>query len=51
MSRGFLDDNADLTHILVVADTARSRRWGEEVLAADVRSENGTSVVLQYRGA
>ena len=51
MSRGFPDDKAELTHILVVADTARSRQWYEDVLGAEVYSAYGTSVVLQFRGA
>jgi catechol 2,3-dioxygenase-like lactoylglutathione lyase family enzyme len=50
MSRGFPDDAAELTHILVVADTARSRHRYEEVLGAE-DSAYGTSVVLQFRGA
>ena len=51
MGRGFPDDNAELTHILVVADTARSRRWYEEVLGAEVINSYGSSVVLQFRGS
>ena len=51
MSHGFPDDNAELTHILVAADTARSRRWYEDVLGAEVHSEYATSVVLKFRGA
>ena len=33
---GFPDADAALTHILVVADPSRSRRWDEEVLGAEV---------------
>jgi len=51
MGAGFPDESAELTHILVVADTARSRRWYEEVLGAEVHSKYATSVVLQFRGA
>ena len=51
MSRGFPDDNAELTHILVVADTARSRQWYEEVLGAEVHSAYSSSVVLRFRAA
>ena len=51
MSIGFPDDAAELTHILVVADTARSRRWYEEVLGCDVRGAYGSSIVLQFHGA
>ena len=43
MSRGFPDDNAELTHILVVADTVRSRHWYEQVLGAEVYSAYSTS--------
>jgi catechol 2,3-dioxygenase-like lactoylglutathione lyase family enzyme len=51
LSRGFPDDKAELTHILVVDESATSRRWYEEVLGAEVQSEYGTSVVLRFRGA
>jgi hypothetical protein len=37
MSRGFPDVNAELTHILVVVDIARSRDWYEDVLGAEKR--------------
>jgi len=49
--RGFPDDTAELTHILVVSDPSASRRWYEDVLGAEVHSAYGTSVVLQFRGA
>ena len=51
MSIGFPDRSAELTHILVVADTARSRRWYEDVLGAEVSSAYGASVVLRFLGA
>lgn len=51
MSAGFPDNTAELTHILVVADARRSRRWYEAVLGADVYSAYGSSVVLKFRGA
>jgi catechol 2,3-dioxygenase-like lactoylglutathione lyase family enzyme len=51
MSRGFPDETAELTHILVVADPARSRRWYEEVLGAEVYRAYDTSAVLRFRGA
>jgi catechol 2,3-dioxygenase-like lactoylglutathione lyase family enzyme len=51
MSRQFPDDSAELTHILVVADTERSRAWYEGVLGAEVHSAYDSSVVLQFRGA
>jgi lactoylglutathione lyase len=40
-----------LTHILVVSDPARSRRWYVEVLGATVYREYGSSVVLTFGGA
>ena len=51
MSVGFPDNSAEVTHMLVVAETGRSRRWYEEVLGAEVYSEHGTSVVLKFLGA
>jgi catechol 2,3-dioxygenase-like lactoylglutathione lyase family enzyme len=48
---GFPDADAALTHILVVADPARSRRWYEEVLGAEVYRAYDTSVVLQLLGS
>ena len=40
-----------LTHILVVADPARSRTWYTDVLGATVFREYGASVVLSFAGA
>ena len=51
MSPGFPDAGAELTHILVVADPARSRRWYEDVLGAEVYRAYDTSVVLRFQGA
>src|SRR5262245_21947345 len=51
MSIGFPDDSAELTHILVVSDTVRSRSWYEEVLGAEVSNVYGASVVLRFHGA
>jgi catechol 2,3-dioxygenase-like lactoylglutathione lyase family enzyme len=51
MSTAFPDADAELTHILVVADPARSRRWYEEVLGAEVYRAYDTSVVLRFQGA
>ncbi len=45
---GFPDADAALTHILVVADPARSRRWYEDVLGAEVYRAYDTSVVLRF---
>jgi len=50
MSHGFPDAKAELTHILVVADTARSRQWYENVLGAEVSGAYGASVVLRFQG-
>jgi catechol 2,3-dioxygenase-like lactoylglutathione lyase family enzyme len=51
MSRAFPDAEAELTHILVVADPARSRRWYEEVLGAEVYRAYKASVVLRFLDA
>jgi catechol 2,3-dioxygenase-like lactoylglutathione lyase family enzyme len=48
---GFPDADAALTHILVVADPARSRAWYEAVLGAEVHRAYDTSVVLQLMGS
>ena len=40
-----------LTHILVVANPARSRAWYLDVLGATLYREYGTSVVLSFAGA
>lgn len=41
----------ELTHILVVEDLERARRWYEEVLAASrYREYGGDSAVLQFLG-
>jgi len=37
-----------LTHILVVADPARSRAWYSDVLGATVEREYGSSIVLKF---
>lgn len=39
-----------LTHLLVVADTGRSRDWYVEVLDASIYGEYDTSVVLELLG-
>jgi catechol 2,3-dioxygenase-like lactoylglutathione lyase family enzyme len=39
-----------LTHILVVADPARSRPWYTDVLGATLYREYGSSVVLSFGG-
>jgi catechol 2,3-dioxygenase-like lactoylglutathione lyase family enzyme len=40
-----------LTHILVVADPARSRSWYQDVLGARLEREYGSSVVLEFAGS
>ncbi len=40
-----------LTHILVVADPARSKAWYLDVLGATLYREYGASVVLSFAGA
>ena len=51
MTRSFPDADAELTHILVVADPARSRRWYEDILGAEVVRAYDSSVVLRFQGA
>ncbi len=46
----FPDSTSELTHILVVADPERSRRWYEEILGAEVYRAYGASVVLRFLG-
>ena len=48
---GFPDAAAELTHILVVANPAHSRRWYEDVLGAEVYRAYDSSVVLRFLGA
>jgi len=47
----FPDPTSELTHILVVADPARSRAWYADVLGADVYRAYDTSVVLRFLGS
>jgi catechol 2,3-dioxygenase-like lactoylglutathione lyase family enzyme len=48
----FPTDDTALTHILVVSDLARSRRWYADILGAQLyREYGGTSAVLQFGGA
>jgi len=48
----FPDPNAELTHILVVADVDRARDWYREVLGAELyREYGGTSAVFRFNGA
>ena len=51
MGLPFPTPDTALTHILVVADPGRSRRWYVEVLGAELYREYGSSVVLQFGGA
>jgi catechol 2,3-dioxygenase-like lactoylglutathione lyase family enzyme len=51
VTRGFPEAAAELTHILVVAETARSQSWYEGVLGAEVTGAYGSSVVLRFLGA
>lgn len=39
-----------LTHILIVVDPARSKRWYTDILGAALYREYGSSVVLQFGG-
>ena len=48
---GFPADGMELTHIQVVGDMERSRRWYEEVLGAELQREyGGDSAVLRFLG-
>ena len=51
MASGFPTDDMELTRLLVVEDTKRSRVWYEEVLGAEVIREYGSSVVLKLLGS
>ena len=46
----FPTPTTELTHILVVADVARSKAWYLDVLGAKLYREYGTSVVLEFGG-
>ena len=46
----FSEPELALTHILVVADPARSREWYTAVLGAELYREYGSSVVLRFAG-
>ena len=47
----FPTEGMAITHILVVADLPRSRRWYEEVLGATLTGEyGGTSAVFNFQG-
>jgi catechol 2,3-dioxygenase-like lactoylglutathione lyase family enzyme len=47
----FPEAETALTHILVVADPERSKRWYLDVLGATLYREYGSSVVLSFAGA
>jgi catechol 2,3-dioxygenase-like lactoylglutathione lyase family enzyme len=47
----FPPPGAELTHILVVSDAARSRAWYVDVFGATVFREYGSSVVLRFEAA
>ena len=50
--QAFPTEGMELTHILVVADLARSRDWYRDVLGAElVREYGGTSAVFRFQGA
>lgn len=46
----FPDKSAQLTHILVVKDSKRSKDWYEKILGAKIYGEYGSSVVLDFLG-
>lgn len=47
----FPTQDMEITHILVVADTAASERWYVDVLGAELAGSYGSSVVLRFAGA
>lgn len=52
MNDEFPAEGMELTHILVVGDIARSRRFYQDVMGASVyREYGGTSCVLRFLGA
>ena len=52
MTSNFPTANMELTHILVVSDLARARRFYRDVLGASLHSEyGGTSLVFNFNGA
>lgn len=51
MTAAFPDGAAELTHILVVSDPARSRQWYAEVLGAEIYRSYGSSIVLRFLGS
>jgi len=52
MPNNFPTEGMELTHILVVSDIERSRKFYTEVLGAEVyREYGGTSCVLKFLGA
>jgi catechol 2,3-dioxygenase-like lactoylglutathione lyase family enzyme len=51
MSGAFPEEGMELTHILVVSDVDRSRRFYADVLGAEIyREYGGTSIVLRFLG-
>jgi catechol 2,3-dioxygenase-like lactoylglutathione lyase family enzyme len=50
MTEGFPAEGMELTHILVSADTARSRDFYVDVLGAELYREYGSSIVLRFLG-
>ena len=50
MGSGFPTEEMELTRLLVVRDTKRSRAWYEDVLGAEVVREYDSSVVLKLVG-
>lgn len=52
MSGDFPTAEMALTHILVISDLDRSRRWYRDVLGAEVYAQyGGTSIVFSFNGA
>lgn len=50
MTSEFPAEGMEATHILVVSDTAASRRFYEEVVGSEIHREYGSSVVMRFSG-
>ena len=51
MTSEFPTAGMEATHIMVVSDTAASRKFYEDVVGAEIHREYGTSVVMRFFGA
>ncbi len=51
MTSEFPTEGMEATQIMVVSDTAASRKFYEEVVGSEIHREYGTSVVMRFFGA